>query len=80
MQLNMTLIWLGALLVMGGVLFTAAKALGRGRLSEPPAQRQGPSDTLEPQGAGARLRVKSLWPGLALLAGGALLMLIGANE
>jgi hypothetical protein len=80
MQLNMGLIWIGALLVFGGLLLTAAKALGRGRLSEVRSARQGhTSNTLEPKGASARLPLRALWPGLLLLALGALLLLAGAT-
>ena len=80
MQLNMGLIWIGALLVLGGVLYTAAKALGRGRLSEIRSARQGyASNTLEPKGARARLPSRALWPGLLLLALGALLLVAGAT-
>ena len=79
MQLNMGLIWIGALLVLGGVLFTAAKSLGRGRLSDARSLRQGyASGTLEPKGAGARFPLGAIWPGLVLLALGALLLLAGA--
>jgi hypothetical protein len=79
MQLNMGLIWIGALLVLGGVLFTAAKALGRGRLSGARSARQGyASDTLEPKGESARFPLRAIWPGLVLLALGALLLLAGA--
>jgi hypothetical protein len=81
MPSNMTLIWIGALLVMGGLLFTAAKALGRGRLSEAPSPRSGAlGASLEPRGPGARLRLEGLWPGLAVSAFGALLLLAGAAE
>jgi hypothetical protein len=79
MQLNMGLIWIGALLVLGGVLFTAAKALGRGRLSGARSARQGyAGDTLEPKGESARFPLRAIWPGLVLLALGALLLLAGA--
>ncbi len=80
MQLNMGLIWIGALLVLGGVLFTAAKALRQGRLSEARSARQGyASDTLEPKGASARFPLRAIWPGLVLLALGALLLVAGAT-
>ena len=60
MQLNMGLIWIGALLVVGGVLFTAAKALGRGRLSGARSTQTTPSAkasaTFPSQGDLARTR------------------------
>jgi len=80
MPLNMGLIWIGALLVLCGVLFTAAKALGRGRLSGARSTRQGyVSDTLEPKGESARFPLRAIWPGLVLLALGALLLIAGAT-
>lgn len=80
MQLNMGFIWIGALLVLGGVLLTAGKALGRGRLSETKSARRGyASGTLEPKGANARLPFRAFWPGLMMLALGALLLVIGAT-
>ena len=80
MQLNMGLIWIGALFILGGVLLTAAKALRRGRLSEVRSARPDyASSTLEPKGASARLPLRALWPGLLLLALGALLLVVGAT-
>jgi hypothetical protein len=71
------LVWIGALLIVGGVLLTAAKALWPGRLSE--ARSKGSAhDTLEPRGVGDRLQVRAIWPGLALIGVGALLMLAGS--
>jgi hypothetical protein len=80
MQLDMTLTWIGALLVMGGVLYAAAIALGRGRLSEARASRAMKRPTLEPTGPGARLRLRSLWPALAVAALGVVLLLAGAVD
>lgn len=72
----MTLIWLGALLVLAGVVFMAAQPLWRGRLSSGRRLRSGkPSDTLEPQRPDAGFGIKSNWPGLALFAVGAVLLL-----
>ena len=79
MPSSIVLIWIGALLVIGGVLYTAAQALRRGRLSDarrPPAGPMG--DTLEPRGAGAGFGLRENWPGLALIALGAFLLLAGA--
>ena len=73
------LVWVGALLVVAGVLFTAAQAIWRGRLSGP---RRAPSgvarDTLEPPNPASGFGLKANWPGLALIAFGAFLLLIGA--
>jgi hypothetical protein len=79
MGLSMGMIWLGALLVLGGVVVTAAKVLSLGRLSESRAPRAGmPGGTLEPQESSPGLRLKAIWPGLALAAFGTLLLLVGA--
>lgn len=76
----MLVIWLGAFLVIAGVVFLAKAALDRGRLSgttqPPPGVKDG---TLEPQHRGVRfLGLASNWPGLALMAFGAVLLLFGA--
>ena len=67
----MMLVWIGALLVIVGVVLTATRTLQRGRLSDPEAVR----DTLEPKGSGKRLSVKADLPGIALIAIGSLLLL-----
>ena len=91
---SMWSILLGALLVISGVLLLAAPSLWRGRLSEkllraaPPVWRGRPSgkrapvvlerDTLEPRAPGAGFELASNWPGFALIALGAILLLVGA--
>jgi hypothetical protein len=77
----MLIIWLGAFLVIAGVIVLAKAALDRGRLSgttqAAPNIRDG---TLEPQHRGLRfLGLASNWPGLALMAFGAVLLLFGAS-
>ena len=75
----MTLIWLGALLVLGGVLQMVYQPLWHGRLSGRRRLRAGqPSDTLEPERPAGGFGFKSNWPGLALVALGAAFLLIGA--
>jgi hypothetical protein len=72
----MVTIWLGALLVFAGVLFLVAKAIWKGPMSGPSGSRAG---TLEPPGSGISVfRLSRNWPGLALIALGALLLLAGA--
>jgi hypothetical protein len=76
----MLVILLGALLVIGGLLYTATEALKRGRLSGttgPAAEvRDG---TLEPARHGVGfLGIAGNWPGLAMMALGAVLLLVGA--
>jgi hypothetical protein len=73
------LVWVGALLVLGGVVFMAAQPLLRGRLSGGnPLSSGRASDTLEPQRPAGGFSFKSNWPGFALVAFGAVLLLIGA--
>ena len=74
----MLLTWLGALLVISGVLFMAAQAIWRGRLSGRQFRSRSTSDTLEPQGRGSGFGLVANWPGLALMALGALLLLARA--
>jgi hypothetical protein len=79
MQATMVLIWAGSLLVLAGVLVTAANALWRGRLTE--VRRAHPdanSNTLEPRGKGSGFGKRGNWLGLGLLAVGCLLLLAAA--
>jgi hypothetical protein len=72
----MTLIWLGVLLVFGGVLQMAYQPIWRGRLSGRRRLRSGP-DTLEPERPGSGFG-KSNWPGLVMFALGAAFLLAAA--
>jgi hypothetical protein len=72
-----SVIWLGALLVLSGVLFIAAQAIWRGRLSGRRSRSTEPSDTLEPREPGAGFGLAANWPGFALIALGAILLLAG---
>jgi uncharacterized membrane protein len=76
----MTVIIIGVLLVFGGVLYMAYKAIWRGRLSGA-SQRDSmvESTTLEPQGRSAAFDPKANWPGLALVALGTILLFVGTN-
>ena len=76
----MVLIWLGAVLILIGVVFMALQPLRRGQLSG--GQLRGgrlrsaqASDTLEPRRPARGFGLKSNWPGLALVALGAVLVL-----
>jgi len=73
----MPVIWFGAFLVIAGVVLLAKAAIDRGRLS---GAASGPRDgTLEPEHRGVRfLGLAGNWPGLALIAFGAALLLFGA--
>src|SRR5215468_4458372 len=71
---RMVLVWIGALLVLGGLVFVAVQPLRRGRLSGEQL-RSRHVDTLEPRRPGRGLGLKSSWPGLVLIAVGAIMLL-----
>ena len=75
----MLAIWLGALLVIGGLVYMAGQAIWRGRLSERRPRVATADDTLEPRERGGGFGLATNWPGFALIALGALLLLVGAN-
>lgn len=76
----MFIIWLGVVLVVGGLIYMVYEALRRGRLSGTERPAPGVKDgTLEPRRHGVGfLGLAGNWPGLALMGAGFLLMLIGA--
>jgi hypothetical protein len=74
----MTLIWLGVILVFGGVLQMAFQPIWRGRLSGRTRLRSRPGDTLEPEKPAGGFGIKTNWPGLALVALGGAMLLAGA--
>jgi len=85
----MLVIWLGALLVLGGLVFLVAQPIWRGRLSEARRQKSSavPRDaamkpaepmTLEPRRPGAGFGLKENWPGLVFMVLGGILLLVGA--
>jgi hypothetical protein len=70
----MVLMGLGALLVLGGLLYMARATIWRGSLSRPAG------DTLEPPRRGLGfLGVGANWPGILLMAIGAFLLVMGAG-
>ena len=70
----MFLMGLGALLVLGGVLYMARATIWRGSLSQPAR------DTLEPPRRGVGfLGLEANWPGILLMAVGAILLVSGAS-
>jgi len=75
----MVVIWLGALLVILGLLQMAYSTLWTRRLSDPPRSRHGAQDsTLEPPRQGLRfLGFTHNWPGAALFVLGLLILLLG---
>lgn len=73
----MLTILFGAILVFGGVMFLAAQPMFRARLSSvrrTPAAT--PEPTLEPSKPAAGFSLKENWPGLALIVGGGILLLV----
>jgi len=74
---SMTLIWLGVILVFGGMLLMAFQPIWRGRLSGRTRLRSRPGDTLEPERPAGGFGIKTNWPGLALIALGAAMLLAG---
>ncbi len=75
----MLVIWLGALFVLGGLLFMAAQPIWRGRFSDAKRTTPGvPRGTLEPRRPGAGFGLKANWPGLVLIVLGGILLLVGA--
>ena len=70
----MVLIGLGALLVFGGILYIVRATIWRGSLSRPVG------DTLEPTRRGVGfLGVRANWPGILIMAIGAVLLVSGAS-
>ena len=75
----MFLMGLGALLVLGGFLYLARSAIWRGPLSGPESSRP-VRDTLEPPRRSMRFLGRGTnWPGILLMAVGAVLLVSGAS-
>jgi hypothetical protein len=72
----MTLIWLGVLLVFGGMIQLIYQPIWGGRLSGGRRLRSQP--TLEPERPASGFGLKANWPGLALVALGAAFLLARA--
>ena len=75
----MLIIWLGALLVIGGLLYLVRQAIWRGRLSGPGASPStSAGNSLEPPRRGLGfLGLGANWPGFLLIVIGAILLLAG---
>ena len=71
----MLVIWLGALLVLGGLVFMMAQPIWRGRLSDATKRTSSgvPRDTLEPRRPGAGFTLKANWPGLVFIVLGSMI-------
>jgi hypothetical protein len=75
----MSLILIGVLLAVGGVVLSALRMIRSGRLSsDQQTASGGPPDTLEPRGQGRRLDLKVDLPGIGLLILGVILIFAGA--
>ena len=76
-EARMMVILLGALLVFGGVLYMVRAVIWRGSLSGPDSGRP-VRGTLEPRRRGVGfLGLETNWPGILLIATGAILLLSG---
>ena len=72
---SILLIWIGALLILCGVIYGAAQALWGGRLSEARrgrATRKGAS--LEPQQSPKAFSLRTHWPAFAMILIGCILI------
>lgn len=74
----MPAIWIGALFIIAGVVWSAMTATRRGRLSDPEPDAAKPADTLEPSGRGRRLGLKSEGPAFVLIILGAIILFAGS--
>lgn len=76
----MLVIWLGGFLVIAGLLLLARQIIWRGQMSEATSSSAASrSPTLEPARRGVRfLGLGSNWPGIVMMAVGAILLLSGA--
>ena len=73
----MLVVWLGALLVVAGVLQMAYQAIWKGRMSDPRPHHSATHDTLEPRSSPTAFRLGANWPGFALILVGGVLLLVG---
>ena len=75
----MLAVWIGAVLVICGVVYMARVAIFLGDLSAPHATAYDPGAvTLEPERRGLRfVGLQATWPGIVMLVVGALLLLFG---
>jgi len=77
----MPMVGIGALLVIGGILFIARAAIFRGNMSEPHPTTYSPGGlTLEPRRRGLRfLGLGANWPGVLMMVVGGLMLLWGVT-
>jgi hypothetical protein len=73
----MSIVLLGALLMLAGIVFIAAREIYAGRLSSAKQGAGGAPPSLEPRRQGSLLSPGKNWPGYILIVLGALLLLFG---
>lgn len=73
----MLAVWLGALLVVVGLLQMAYQAIWRGRMSDPRPHHAPTEETLEPRSQRGAFGLKANWPGILMVVCGGLLLLAG---
>ncbi|MBB4040103.1 putative membrane protein [Microvirga flocculans] len=79
MHSGMVLIWIGALLIVAGIVLAAGQVLWKGRLSDPhQIGASGSGTTLEPQGRVRAFHPRHHWPSILLIALGIILLLAKA--
>jgi len=79
MHSSMVLVWIGALLIVAGIVLAASRVLWKGRLSDP--HRMGPAGTgatLEPRERARALHPRHHWPSIILVALGIVVLLAEA--
>ena len=73
----LTIPLIGALLILTGIVYMAGAAIYRGRMSDPHIDPVEDAPTLEPRHRGLRfLGLRANWPGLLLVAIGAIMLLV----
>ncbi|WP_243369588.1 hypothetical protein [Microvirga solisilvae] len=76
MDASILLIWIGALLIICGVIYGAALAIWGGRLSDARLDRSSHTDaSLEPRQSTRAFSPRTHWPAFALILVGSILIL-----
>lgn len=79
METGFSLAWIGAALIVCGIVLMVGQILWRGRLSDARHRgRSGADVTLEPRGQARAFNPKAHWTSLALIALGIVLLLVRA--
>jgi hypothetical protein len=75
----MWVILLGALLVLAGIVYIAAREINAGSLSSAKRGAGGVPPSLEPRRQGSLLDPRRNWPGYILIVLGAVLLFLGGS-